>query len=86
MGENERDLAQARLSNLHHYAVTGVKAQAFVLDLFYIDSIKRNYINNINILRRVMTKRALPVRLGALYPSVGIGRELEGYGYEQYLI
>jgi hypothetical protein len=25
---------QARLSNLHHYAVTGVKAQAFVLVMF----------------------------------------------------
>ena len=32
-GEDER-LAQARLSNLPHYAATGVKAQAFVLALF----------------------------------------------------
>jgi hypothetical protein len=32
-GEGERPV-QARLSNFHHYAVTGVKAQAFVLCLF----------------------------------------------------
>jgi hypothetical protein len=34
MGEKESDLVQARLSNLHHYALTGVKAQAFVRVLF----------------------------------------------------
>jgi hypothetical protein len=32
-GGGERPV-QARLSNLHHYAVTGVKAQAFVRALF----------------------------------------------------
>jgi hypothetical protein len=32
-GEGERPV-QARLSNFHHYAVTGVKAQAFVRGLF----------------------------------------------------
>ena len=33
-GEGERPV-QARLSSFHHYAVTGVKAQAFVLCLFH---------------------------------------------------
>jgi hypothetical protein len=33
-GEGERPV-QARLSNFHHYAATGVKAQAFVRVLFY---------------------------------------------------
>jgi hypothetical protein len=33
-GGEESDLVQARLSNLHHYALTGVKAQAFVRVLF----------------------------------------------------
>jgi hypothetical protein len=37
-GEGERPV-QARLSNFHHYAVTGVKAQAFVRCLFYLDPI-----------------------------------------------
>ncbi len=32
--EKESGRFQARLSNLPHYAVTGVKAQAFVLVLF----------------------------------------------------
>jgi hypothetical protein len=34
VGEGERPV-QARLSNFHHYAVTGVKGQAFVRGLFY---------------------------------------------------
>jgi hypothetical protein len=37
-GEGERPV-QARLSNFHHYAVTGVKAQAFVRCLFYDDAL-----------------------------------------------
>jgi hypothetical protein len=37
-GEGERPV-QARLSNFHHYAVTGVKAQAFVRYLFYDDAL-----------------------------------------------
>jgi hypothetical protein len=37
-GEGERPV-QARLSNFHHYAVTGVKAQAFVRYLFYYDAL-----------------------------------------------
>jgi hypothetical protein len=38
VGEGERSV-QARLSNFHHYAVTGVKAQAFVRGLFYYDAL-----------------------------------------------
>jgi hypothetical protein len=40
-GEGERPV-QARLSNFHHYAVTGVKAQAFVLCLFHQGAKYRN--------------------------------------------
>jgi hypothetical protein len=40
-GEGERPV-QTRLSNFHHYAVTGVKAQAFVLVLFHQSATYRN--------------------------------------------
>jgi hypothetical protein len=48
--EKESGPFRTRLSNLAYYAVTGVKAQAFVRVLFYTRTCYRSYKNHINIL------------------------------------
>jgi len=50
-GEKESGPFQARLSNLLHYAATGVKPQAFVPILFQSCICHRNNLNNISMLQ-----------------------------------
>jgi hypothetical protein len=61
-GEGERPV-QAWLSNLHHYAVTGVKAQAFVRGLFYQGARIGTCTNSISILYGYMKRLGRPARL-----------------------
>jgi hypothetical protein len=58
-GRRERAL-QARISNLRHYAATGVRAQVFVLDLFYRPFPVTDYLINTNMLQ-VLALPALSV-------------------------
>jgi hypothetical protein len=64
---------------LGYYAVTGVKAQAFVLYLFYGAPGYRNYLNNTSTLRA-----ALAALLRGLVGSFGYGDPKPYWRYASY--
>jgi hypothetical protein len=57
MGGAGEGPVQSQLSNLPHYAGTGVKAQAFVRVLFFLGLPIENYISNNNMLSEYLKRQ-----------------------------